>query len=98
MSLSAAVVGSFPTPLRIELFHANHSQPNELLGTSEFDLLQIDHEECPEYHHISHDSIHVVVQTVQDHQVAQTTSTPATELRLYDLNQIHAKGLIKFHP
>jgi hypothetical protein len=26
-------------PLRIELFHAHHSQPNELLGTSEFDLL-----------------------------------------------------------
>jgi hypothetical protein len=77
MSLSAAVVLSFPTFLQ---------------GTDEIDSISIDG------HHISHDSV-PVLQTVQDHQLVATamTSAPAT-LRLHALNQIHAKGLLKFSP
>jgi hypothetical protein len=65
------------------------SFPTFLQGTDEIDSISIDG------HHLSHDSV-PVVQTVQDHQVA-TAMTPAT-LRLHALNQIHAKGLLKFSP
>jgi hypothetical protein len=77
MSLSVAVVASFPTYLR-----GNHDI-DSILFTD---------------HHIPHDSIPVVVQTVQDHKFANAPSTPDTQSRLHALNQIHPKGLMKFSP